>query len=288
MFTSMVLGNLAVYQPPLAALGFECCADITHLSSDSDIEVRRNAAYSLARITFWHGASQIMDRRAVQCVLTAFGVSDTETTMMLCEILWNLAFHKSKLVLQLGLELYIRLVLLTSCGDTQIRRCALSILGNTAAENTGIWESLFELLLSASSSTHQFVCNVIRDLTVHDCASPDFVEETCTRVVLLLRDQDWEVRRYAVCALSKISCWPEYAQLVRNAGTLDWLPDLVGDPDAKSREWAGRLLENMASHTSAAAAHLESELFTHNLQLLSEGEISLSRAIGSLYRMSFH
>lgn len=132
-FICIVLAKLFVHLPtPLARLDFEPTARIVHLlryyisfahhhcslplTSDTDAGVRRHAAQTLSKMSFWRGATEAFDAPTIQLVLDVFKSteSSSDTRIEMCEVLSNLAFHSCPLLVQLGTELYARIVFLVS------------------------------------------------------------------------------------------------------------------------------------------------------------------------------
>ncbi|KAJ7774063.1 armadillo-type protein [Mycena metata] len=166
-FICIVLGKFAVYLPtPLDLLNIGPTERIAPLlSSDADAGVRRHAAHALAKISFWRGATEAFDAPTIQLLLDLLKStqSSSDTQRELCEVLSNLAFHDCPLLVQLGTELYARVVYLLSSENAQIRNNALSTLhevtGNGAVEEcTKLWELFLDFsILVVPDSTSSFL-----------------------------------------------------------------------------------------------------------------------------------
>ncbi|KAJ7038591.1 armadillo-type protein [Mycena alexandri] len=163
-FICIVLAKLFVHLPtPLARLDFEPTARIVHLLSDTDAGVRRHAAQTLSKMSFWRGATEAFDAPTIQLVLDVFKSteSSSDTRIEMCEVLSNLAFHSCPLLVQLGTELYARIVfLVSSAEDACVRRSAFSALhevtGSGAVEEcTALWEYTSALLDSSGPQIRQ-------------------------------------------------------------------------------------------------------------------------------------
>ncbi|KAJ7729569.1 armadillo-type protein [Mycena metata] len=282
-FVCIVLGKFAVYLPTpsdLLNLGptawiapllrysmvFAPHQCLPLLSSDADAGVRRHAAHALANISFWRGATEAFDAPTIQLLLDLLKStqSSSDTQRELCEVLSNLAFHDCPLLVQLGTELYARVVYLLSSENAQIRNNALSTLhevtSNGAVEEcTKLWEFISGLLNSGGPRFHHLsirISGVVRLDTI--CADRITLEVLpllpSGEIMLMISKQQQGFPH------SPMSFWPQYVKAAVDAGTLEHVPDLLASPDVITRKSTYRLLENIASDPSMAAGILEAEL----------------------------
>jgi hypothetical protein len=124
LYTCSVLGNLALDQSAsLANLSSELCVRIARLlryfepfgrhiahrlHSDADIEVRRCSLWTLSQMSRLTGAAWAVEAQIMQDLPEH--LSDIDTVWWTCEMLGNLAIHKSSSVVQPDVDLWARIV----------------------------------------------------------------------------------------------------------------------------------------------------------------------------------
>ena len=69
-------------------------------------------------------------------------------------------------------------------------------------------------------------------------------------------DGDIAVVQAAVCALSKIAVWPDGAQAILDATTLDHIMQFLESADAEVRKWTSLTMGNLTIHLPMAVAVL--------------------------------
>jgi hypothetical protein len=72
----------------------------------------------------------------------------------------------------------------------------------------------------------------------------------------LSSDGDITVVEAAMYALSKITVWPDGAQAVLDATTLEHITQFLESPDAKVRKLTSRTMDNLSLHLPVAVAVL--------------------------------
>lgn len=140
-----------------------------------------------------------MEAKAVQHIPTLLESSNTDVQIWTCEILGNLAIHKSPSVTALGSELCARTVsLLKYCrsdGASGVREQALyaiaalsrSCEGAQVVERTRIWEYFPELLSSPDPRICGFTCRILGNLAAYDSTSLSLMKPYVAGMVSLLR-----------------------------------------------------------------------------------------------------
>jgi hypothetical protein len=165
-------------------------------------------------MSHWRGAARAVDAQIVQHLPDLLASkSNADTQRLACEILGNLAIHKSSGVVAVGVELYARIVSLLRylpkisrrtyitnprsnkhsivCEGalSAVAKIAFSRQGAEVAGATGIWEHFPELLDPPSDPrTLRFTCSILGNLAVHESASLTLLgSRSYLRIVSLLR-----------------------------------------------------------------------------------------------------
>ncbi|KAJ6592647.1 armadillo-type protein [Mycena capillaripes] len=284
IWTCEILGKMALHRVmSVGQLGAGLCMQIISLLRDDDKQVRDTATVALSNLSLhgvssWRDTAKIVDARALQRVPELLDSSDTETQKWTCEIVGIIAVNNSESVITMGVQLCSRIVSLSRCEDKGVRERALYVLamishshdGAAVVRGTEIWNCFSELLDSADPQTLRFTCQILGNLALHESTFLNFL--IYVRVISLLRDIDPDVQRYAAYALSKLSHWPEAAELVTEAKTLEYLPKLLDSYDTKTCKWTCEIIGNMTVHNSTLAVPFSVGLCVKFVSLLSRDD----------------
>ncbi|KAF7362690.1 hypothetical protein MVEN_00618300 [Mycena venus] len=277
-FTCSVLGNLAVSQYAcFAKLNYEPCVRIARLLKDRDVEARGSAVHALLMMSYWREVAQIVGAQVVKYLPELLSSSNAVTLGSMCEIIGNLVLHTSTSVLDA--ELCVRVVSLMSHENWGVRRRAVHAVATISRSRQGAEMVRGTTIWAESVNSHAVYWE---NLAVRESASLILLgSKSYMRIVFLLRDNDIQVQRCAVYALSKMSHWPDAAQAMAETKAVQHIPSLLSSSDADTRRWTCEMVGNLASNGSLNTSE---ELSTTVVSLLSDDDKDVRKS--ALYALA--
>ncbi|KAJ7628268.1 armadillo-type protein [Mycena polygramma] len=97
-------------------------------------------------------------------------------------------------------------------------------------------------------------CKILQNVAMHEVGSLVIANPSSEM------SETGEVRRQAVCRLSKITASPVGAHAAVKAGVLEYVPGLMDSPDPETQMWTCEMLGNLVIHQSNAIIELGPEL----------------------------
>ncbi|KAJ7884419.1 armadillo-type protein [Mycena leptocephala] len=191
LYTCSVLGDLALDQSAsLINMSSELCVRIARLLSDTDMEVRRCSLWTLSQMSRLTGAAWAVEAQMMQDLPEH--LSDIDTVWWTCEMLGNLAIHKSSSVVQPDVDLWARIVTHLSDEHERIRHAAIHAIskisrtfrGARAIGDTMILEHVPRLL--DIDNTRLLTLKALSNLAFHR-ALPNLSEMLRERLTSFLR-----------------------------------------------------------------------------------------------------
>ncbi|KAF7362692.1 hypothetical protein MVEN_00618500 [Mycena venus] len=178
-----------------------------------------------------------------------------------------------------------RIVSLLSDEDIEVRESALHAVarisgtqeGAQAVDDTKIWEYFPEHLDSSNYEIRRCMCSILGNLS-------DFLVGMLDSSTKNKRT-GIEARRYAICALSKISSWSEGARAAQKS--LQYAPELLDSFDTETRRWTCETLGHMMFHRVVSAIQLGGDVCTKVVSLVSDDDKNVrDGAVLALSRIS--
>ncbi|KAJ7355546.1 armadillo-type protein [Mycena albidolilacea] len=222
--------------------------------------------YALSQIARWvDGAKAIIEAKVLDHVLPLLESSNPDTRKWACELVGNLAGHKSTAPTILKLNPSVLLVSWL-CGEDSfapwvtyaLSRIARWKEGAKALVDAKALDHVLPLLESPSLDTRRWACELSGNLASHKSTASAILKlNPSVLLVSLLGDEDSLVP-WVMYALSQIAQRRDGAKGVVSAKVLDHVLPLLESPNPDTRRWACELSGNLASHKSTAPAILKS------------------------------
>ncbi|KAJ7211761.1 armadillo-type protein [Mycena pura] len=250
--TCDMVGNLASHRSLCSAiLESKPCPKLVALLSHEVAGVRQSAAHAMACICRWpEGAEAVVDATALNHVQDMLDLPDSDMRISTCDMLGNMACHRSTGLAILQLIPYRKIVSLLSDQNPRVCRSAVYALwkisgwvhGAEAIVDRCVLTAVPRLLRSTDRETRKWTCEMLGELARHKSPSYALVEtKLCKKIISMLMtlqsDSDISVRRAASYALANISCWPEGAAAVLDALPLDRVKKLLNCSDSETKRW---------------------------------------------------
>ncbi|KAF7350426.1 hypothetical protein MVEN_01347600 [Mycena venus] len=261
-----ILGLLESTSPDIRR--WTCRLLVSLLLGDEDFVIEC-ATYALSQIARRpDGAQAIVDAKTLDHVLKCFKSPLPSCREYACALLGCLASHESIVPAVLELKPVMQLRSCLNEEDPRViggatyalSRIARRLDGALAIVDENVMDHVLELLESPSSNVQGYACILVGRLASYDLTAPAILEmQPCMQLVAFLCDRDFGVIEWATYALSQIALWPDGAQAVINARTLDHVFTLLESSSPQTVEWTSTLLARLAGHDSTASA--VSELF---------------------------
>ncbi|KAJ7768075.1 armadillo-type protein [Mycena maculata] len=141
--------------------------------------------------------------------------------------------------------------------------------GAQAAVDAKVLDCIEELLSSSNDEIQTAACWLVGHLASHESIAMAVLTKTpCIRLMTLLRHGNTDITCGATYALCQISFRLEGALAVVDAKVMDHVAGLLESPHALIRGGASRLVRNLASYESTAAAIAEFKLCAVLVSLL--------------------
>ncbi|KAJ7895721.1 armadillo-type protein [Mycena leptocephala] len=120
-----------------------------------------------------------------------------------------------------------------------------------------VFRGVMELLQARDAMVRAGTCEILGRVAVHESTATVVLGlRPCVQLVSFIHDQPVEVVEAAIYALSWIAFWPDGAQAVLEAKTLDHVAELLQSPEAEVRKWTCWTVGSFARHESTAVAVL--------------------------------
>ncbi|KAF7350424.1 Armadillo repeat-containing protein 3 [Mycena venus] len=288
-WTCQLLCNVAAHEPIRATVvALKPFEMLVTLLRDEDSEVVNAAVHALSQISrSLDGAQAIVDAEALDRVSVLFKSPRLKIRKWTCALMGTLAWHESIRAVVLALKPFKTLVSLLSDEDSEVvdwAAYALSLIarsldGAQPLVDAGGLDHVLALLKSPSPEIRKWTCELVGNLAWHESIRAAVLAlKPFKTLVSLLSDEDSEVVRLAVYALSQIARSLDGAQPIVDAGGLDYVSTLLELPSPEIRKWTCELVGNLAWHNSTTATVLALWPFKTLVTLLRDKDYGVVEA----------
>ncbi|KAJ7465739.1 armadillo-type protein [Mycena galericulata] len=145
------------------------------------------------------------------------------------------------------------------------------------------------MLQSWDAKVREWSCRVVERLADHKSTAPAVAVESglCVQLLARLRDDNADVRVWALHAWRRLAGWPDGARAAVDANVQDYFAELLEFGDARVRKASCWLVETLAGHPSIASPILDSATCDRLVSLLrDEDSIVTARATDALRQIA--
>ncbi|KAJ6612537.1 armadillo-type protein [Mycena sp. CBHHK59/15] len=267
-WTCHMLGEIAWHKTLTGAiLDVKPCVQLVSLASHHNILVQTNAIYALAKISNrLDGAHTVVDAYALNLVPQLLDSPAEEVLQWTCDMLGEIACHKTLTGAILDVKPCVQLVSLASHHNIFVRKLAIYALANISTQldsastivDAHVLDLVPQLLDSPAEEVLQWTCEMLGQIAWHKTLTEAILDvKPCVQLVSLALHHNIVVQTNAIFALANISGKLDGAQAVIDAHAMDLVPQLLDSPAEKVLQWTCNMLGQIAWHKTLTEAILD-------------------------------